>query len=152
VIAPLVHRVHVKAAPARAFELFASRMADWWPRGQTIGAAPHAQIIIEPRAGGRWFERDDAGNETQWGQVLDWEPPRRLLLDWQIGTNWRYDAALHTEVELTFVAAEDGGTVVTLEHRNLERFGANAATHAATLNGGWPGFVAGYGRFTDANS
>jgi hypothetical protein len=52
-IAPIVHSVDVRAAPARAFELFAGRMGDWWPRGRTIGAGPHAEIVVEPREGGR---------------------------------------------------------------------------------------------------
>ncbi len=136
-ITPLVRTVTVKAPPARAFELFANHIADWWPRGQTVGKKPHVALVIEPRAGGKWFETDEDGVETQWGQVLAWEPPTRLLLCWQLRTSWAFDPNLMTEVELTFAPA-DGGTLVTLEHRNLERFGATAVTHAASLGRGWP--------------
>jgi hypothetical protein len=76
-IAPIVRKVQVKAAPERAFELFAAHMADWWPKGQTIGKNPHAAIVVEPRAGGQWLERDADGAETHWGKVLAWEPPGR---------------------------------------------------------------------------
>ena len=76
-IAPIVRTIQVKAPPARAFDLFTSRIGDWWPKG--IGKAPHVAIVMEPRVGGRWFERDADGNETQWGKVLSWEPPARLL-------------------------------------------------------------------------
>ncbi len=148
-IAPIVRTVQVKAPPAQAFDLFVRRMEDWWPKGRTIGRNPHVAIIAEPRAGGRWFERDAEGAETPWGQVLAWEPPFRLLLAWQINSQWAYDPALFTEVELTFVAAEAGGTVVTLEHRHLERFGAGAAQHAQLLGGGWPGYLAAFGQFAD---
>ncbi len=79
-IAPVQCTVDVKASSARAFELFAQNMGVWWPRGKTPGASPHAALVIEPRKGGRWFERDAEGDETQWGKVLAWEPPRRLLL------------------------------------------------------------------------
>ncbi|HME27186.1 MAG TPA: SRPBCC family protein [Acetobacteraceae bacterium] len=151
-IAPIVHAVRVKATPARAFDLFASHMADWWPKGGTIGKAPHAAIVIEPRSGGRWFERDADGNETRWGKVLAWEPPSRLLLGWQINTQWGYDPDLLTEVELTFALAEGGGTLVTLEHRNLERFGADAARHAERLGGGWPTRIAQFAQYADAHS
>jgi uncharacterized protein YndB with AHSA1/START domain len=150
-IAPIVQSVEVRADPARAFDLFATRMADWWPRGRTIGANPHAAIVLEPKAGGRWFERDAEGAETDWGRVLAWEPPSRLLLGWQIGTDWRFDPELVTEVELTFAPAEGGGTRVTLEHRDLERFGADAKAHAGRLDGGWPGFLAEYARLADAS-
>ena len=149
-IAPIVRTVQVKAPPARAFELFATQMGHWWPKG--IGKAPHAAIVIEPRAGGQWFERDADGNETQWGKVLEWQPPSRLLLGWQINSQWDYDPELLTEVELTFVPAEGGGTLVTLEHRNLERFGADAARHAGKLDGGWPTHLAQYAQYADAHS
>ena len=150
-IAPIVRRVRVKAEPARAFELFAARMADWWPKSRTIGKQPHVAIIAEPRAGGQWLERDADGAETPWGKVLAWEPPARLLLGWQINTQWQFDPDFLTEVELTFVPAETGGTLVTLEHRNLERFGADAAAHAASLNGGWPVFIAEFVQYADRN-
>jgi uncharacterized protein YndB with AHSA1/START domain len=140
-IAPIVHRIEVKAPPARAFDLFATRITEWWPKGRTIGRNPHAAILIEPVAGGRWFERDAEGNETPWGRVLAWEPPSRLLLGWQINTQWAFDPDLVTEVELTFAPADGGGTLVTLEHRHLERFGTDAAAHAGRLKGGWPGFL-----------
>jgi uncharacterized protein YndB with AHSA1/START domain len=135
-IAPIECTVQVKLAPARAFDLFASHMQHWWPKG--IGKAPHAAIVVEPRAGGQWFERDAAGNETHWGKVLVWEPPSRLLLGWQINSGWSFDPDLLTEVEVTFAAAAGGGTLVTLVHRNLERFGTEAAAHTEKLRGGWP--------------
>ena len=151
-IAPIVRTVVVKARPARAFELFANHMEHWWPRGRTIGKSPHVAIVVEPHAGGRWFERDAQGVETHWGKVLAWEPPARLLLGWQINTQWMYDPGFVTEVELTFEPAEGGGTLVRLEHRNLERFGADAAKHAELLGRGWPTLVGEFAKYTDAHS
>jgi uncharacterized protein YndB with AHSA1/START domain len=148
-IAPILRSIQVKAAPARAFTLFATHMEHWWPKGRTIGKAPHAAIIVEPHAGGRWFERDADGNETHWGKVLAWEPPSRLLLCWQINCEWGYDPDLLTEVEVTFAPAQGGGTLVTLEHRNLERFGADAARHAEKLGGGWPTRLAEFAQYAD---
>jgi uncharacterized protein YndB with AHSA1/START domain len=92
-IAPIVRSVVVKAEPARAFELFTTRIQDWWLLGNaTIGRQPAVAVVLEPRVDGRWFERDAQGHETQWGKVLAWEPPHRLLLAWQtrrgIATCW----------------------------------------------------------------
>jgi uncharacterized protein YndB with AHSA1/START domain len=137
-IAPIAHSVEVKAPPDRAFELFAANMGAWWPRGRTPAKNPHVDIILEPREGGRWFERDSEGNESQWGKVLAWEPPRRLLLGWQLDHQFRYDAELLTEVELRFAPLSGGGTRVTLEHRDLERFGADAEALATKIRAGWP--------------
>src|SRR5579872_6101873 len=122
-IAPIVKTLTVQAPPERAFAAFTGRMGAWWPKGQTVGAKPHAEVVMEPRAGGRWFERDAEGAETQWGKVLAWEPPGRVLLAWQLNGQWAFDPDFVTELELTFTPARAGGTEVRLEHRNLERFG-----------------------------
>lgn len=146
-IAPVVHSVEVKAPPARAFELFTSQMGKWWPKGKTLAPKPHADVVVEPHPGGRWYERDIEGNEVQWGRVLAWEPPGRVLLGWQLNAQWRYDPDFLTEVELSFAALTGGGTRVTLEHRNLERYGADAEEYAGKLRGGWPTFVEHFARY-----
>lgn len=151
-IAPILHSVEVKAPPARAFDLFTAQMAAWWPRGKTVGRNPHVAIVVEPREGGRWFERDGEGNETEWGKVLSWEPPSRLLLGWQLTSEWGYDPNLLTEVELTFAPLAGGGTRVTLEHRNLERFGKDAEAHAASIRGGWPTMIGHFAQYADNHS
>jgi uncharacterized protein YndB with AHSA1/START domain len=147
-IAPIVRSVIVKCEPARAFELFTSRIQDWWPKGKTIGREPHVAVVIEPEVDGRWFERDAQGRETQWGKVLSWEPPHRLLLAWQIGADWAYHPELLTELELSFKAHAPGGTVVTLEHRHLERLGADAARVREMLDGGWPTLLGEFQKIT----
>jgi uncharacterized protein YndB with AHSA1/START domain len=148
-IAPIVRSVEIKAAPSRAFELFSRRMGAWWPSGKTVGN-PHVDIVIEPHAGGRWIEIDADGTETQWGEVLAWEPPSRLLLAWRLNAQWTYDPSFLTEVELTFAALAGGGTRVTLEHRDLERFGEDAEARRASLDGGWPTRLADFVAFADA--
>ena len=151
-IAPIIQSVEVKAAPERAFELFTRHIEAWWPRGRTVGKNPHVAIVMEPRDGGAWFERDAEGAETHWGKVLTWDPPSRLVLAWQLTSQWAYDPDFVTEVEMTFAPLAGGGTRVTLEHRNLERFGATAKTHAEALNGGWPRFLEAYRQYTDEHA
>lgn len=151
-IAPIVRSVVVKAAPARAFELFTTRMQEWWLLGKaSIGRQPAVAVVLEPCVDGRWFERDAQGHETQWGKVLAWEPPHRLLLAWQIGADWAFHSDLVTELELTFAARPTGGTVVTLEHRHLERLGTDAARHRDMLDGGWPTLLGEFQKLADAN-
>lgn len=145
-IAPIILSVEVKVSPARAFDLFTRRYADWWPKGRTPAKSPHVQVVMEPRPGGRWFEVDADGVETPWGRVLTWDPPGRLVLAWQLNSQFAYDPDFVTELELTF-SPEGDGTKVTLEHRNLERFGAEAGRMAGLLGGGWPGYLGGYAAF-----
>jgi uncharacterized protein YndB with AHSA1/START domain len=139
-IAPIIKSVTVAVPPDRAFALFTGSMGGWWQRGKTIGAKPHVEIVIEPRREGRWFERDEDGAETDWGRVLAWDPPGRVLLGWQLDASFSFDPNLTTEVEVTFVA-DGAGTRVTLTHRNLERFGDSAERIASQLAGGWPTLV-----------
>ncbi|MGH3971554.1 MAG: SRPBCC family protein, partial [Mycobacterium sp.] len=97
----VVRSVSVPLSPVRAFELFTMRMTDFWPKEHSIGNAEIAEVVLEPRSGGRWFERGIDGSECQWGRIAAWEPPRKVVLLWQIGVNWRFDPAFETEVEVT---------------------------------------------------
>lgn len=136
-IAPIKLAVSVKLSPDRAFEVFTGRMGEWWPKGKTIGKNPHRKVVIEPHAGGRWYEEDEGGTQSDWGRVIDWEPPHRLLLAWQLDASFTYDPDLETEVLLTF-QSDGTGTRVELEHTNLQRFGPSAERVAHQLAGGWP--------------
>lgn len=136
--APIRKSIHVNVAPARAFEIFTSGMSRWWLKTHTINPtkSPIKDIIVEPRAGGRWFERGEDGSQCEWGKVLAWEPPTRLLLAWQINGRWQFDASLVTEVDIRF-APDGSGTRVELEHRKLEALGEHAEAMAQAFAGGW---------------
>lgn len=69
-IAPARSAVEVRQDPAQAFALFAGRMIEWWQRG-TPGDTPAMAIVVEPRVGGRWFNRDAQGVESEWGMTTD---------------------------------------------------------------------------------
>ena len=144
--APVRKTVRVQAPPARAFEVFAVRMGSWWPKSHSVGASPQRDVILEPRPGGRWFERGEDGAECDWGHVLAWEPPSRLLLAWQLNAEWRFDRNLVTEVEIRFIPDGADATRVELEHRHLERFGdrAEAVRNSLDSPGGWGGILEGY--------
>jgi uncharacterized protein YndB with AHSA1/START domain len=120
-VTPVRRRIRVNSEPARAFDIFTKGMSRWWPREHSINRSPIRDIIMEPRAGGRWMERGEDGSECQWGKVLAWEPPTQLVLAWQINAQWQYDPELVTEVEVRF-SPDGDGTLVELEHR-LEGYG-----------------------------
>ncbi len=139
-VEPVVKSIRVKATAKRAFEVFTVNAARWWPEGHSINStkSPIKTIVIEPRGGGRWYEIGQDGSQCEWGKVVAWEPPKRVVLEWQINTDWVFDESLHTEVEVTF--AQDGDeTLVTLEHRFLERMGAKAVETRNMIDseGGW---------------
>ena len=97
---PLVHEFTVDCSPEHAFSVWAERTSLWWPGSHSVSGAPES-VDFEPRAGGRIVERAPGGEEHEWGRVLAWEPPRRLVYSWHL----RQDAADATEVEITFAPA-----------------------------------------------
>jgi uncharacterized protein YndB with AHSA1/START domain len=121
--APVKRSVSVDAPPELAFRVFTDGLDRWWPRSHSIGDSPMQTAVLEPKVGGRWYAKLENGAEAEWGDVLAWEPPRRLLLAWRIGADWQYDAALLTEVEVTFTPVGET-TQIELEHRLLENMGA----------------------------
>ena len=138
--------VVVDLPPERAFELFTADMTTWWPAAHHIGSAPIAEVVIEPRTGGRWYTRHEDGTETYTGFVQAWEPPGRLVVTWQIGADWKYHDDLVTTVEVQFRPDGDGRTRVSLEHRDLDAFGAGASAMKETFEaeGAWGATLAAY--------
>jgi len=136
--APVKKSVRVKAAPPRAFEIFTAGMSRWWLKTHSISAtkSPIKDVVLEPRVGGRWFERGEDGSECDWGKVLAWEPPARLLLAWQINAQFQPDPAVMSEVEIRFTP-DASGTTVELEHRHIERVGGAAAAMRDAFERGW---------------
>jgi hypothetical protein len=141
--APVKRSVVVKVGVERAFTAFTGNIGRWWPRSHSIGSTPAADIVLEPRPGGRCYELGTDGARCEWGKILLWEPPSRFILGWQLDANWKYDPTLITEVEVTFTALTDLETRVELEHRNLERFGdqAGRVREAIGSDGGWLGIL-----------
>ncbi|RUM95239.1 ATPase [Pseudaminobacter arsenicus] len=113
----------VRASTEEAFRAFIENFGRWWPPTYTIGRSPMKNAVIEPCEGGPWYEIGEDGAESQWGKVLAFEPPSRLLLAWRIGADWQYRKDLLTEIEVQFIAAGRGKTRVELEHRLLENMG-----------------------------
>ena len=138
--------VTVNVPIGKAFTVFTEGFDSWWPRTHKIGGTDLKRAVLERKQGGRWYEVDADGSECNWGRVLAWEPPARLVLAWQIDASWHYDPGLLTEVEVRFTAEGPEQTRVDLEHRDLDQFGdAREQIRAAfDSDGGWPGLLAAY--------
>jgi uncharacterized protein YndB with AHSA1/START domain len=114
----------VNAPPDIAWRVFTEKMGTWWPLGHyKIGKANAVDAVVEPRVGGRWYERGEDGSTCDWGRVLVWEPHSRLVLTWDITADWQFDPKLNTEIEVRFIADGKDATRVELEHRRLDRYG-----------------------------
>ncbi len=133
----------VGCSPDRAFAVFTREIGTWWPTRthHSIGREKIVQVVFEERVGGRIFERHADGGEADWGSVLVWEPPRRLVMSWHPGG----DASHATELEVRF-AEEDAGSRVDLEHRGWEIHAGEAAEMQGSYDSGWDEVLGYYAR------
>jgi len=131
-VPPVIKVVTVRCPPATAFKRFTEDLAAWWPLAtHHIGDDPQT-CVIEGRVGGRLYERSGAGAECVWGQIEQWDPPRRLSFTWQVRL-----AAEHTQrIDVTFAPAA-GGTRVELVHSGWEKLGEAAAARRDSYDQGW---------------
>jgi len=145
-VAPVRKSVSVHASAAHAFKVYTEGFDTWWPRTHHIGKAPLEKAVIELRAGGRCYGLSIDGTECDWGTVLVWDPPHRLVLAWQITHEWGYepDLAKASEVDIRFIPEGPDMTRVELEHRHFERHGAGGESIREAVNkpDGWSGLLA----------
>jgi hypothetical protein len=136
-VEPLHFSFEVNCSVEHAFEIWTKRIDTWWPRSHTISSDPNARVTLEPFVGGRIFERTPAGVEHEWGEVVSFEPARRLTYLWHI----RRDRADATEVEITFASTHKGSTRIEIEHRGWERLGEDAHAWRDRNNKAWAGLL-----------
>jgi uncharacterized protein YndB with AHSA1/START domain len=136
---PLRLSFAVACSVEHAWEIWTRRASLWWPAGHTVAGEPGLEIVFEPRCGGRIFERMQEGREEDWGEILMWEPPRRLTYLWHL----RADRADAIEVDIAFThdAENEGSTRVHIEHRGWERLGARGVERRERNHRGWQGVL-----------
>jgi uncharacterized protein YndB with AHSA1/START domain len=131
----------VACSPEHAFEVWTDRISQWWPKGHSVSSDPELDVVIEPRLGGRIYERTSAGDEHDWGEVTIWEPPRVFGYLWHIAQD-RSDA---TDVQVRF-DAEGDQTRVKIVHEGWERLGAKGPELQSRNRDGWAGVIPRYER------
>jgi uncharacterized protein YndB with AHSA1/START domain len=148
---PIRKTIEVAAPLETAFETFTEQISAWWPLdAHSIGAGRDdtttESVTVEGRVDGRLFERLSNGQEADWGRLLVWEPPERLVFTWHPGAD---DPSTATEIEVRF-APSGGGTRVELEHRGWERLGERAAQAQQGYDSGWDKVLARYAEAASA--
>jgi uncharacterized protein YndB with AHSA1/START domain len=90
--------------PQHAFDTYTGDIAEWWDPRYTASAETYEGVTIEPRVGGRIFERHRGGIEHNWGRVTVWEPGRRLVHTFALAQ----DPAHPSEVSIVLEPEGDG--------------------------------------------
>lgn len=83
------------------------------------------------------FERARDGREIDWGEILEWNPPRSLSYLWHIAAP-RDDA---TVVRIEFYADDSLHTRIEIEHSGWERLGDRGPDWRNRNVGGWNGVL-----------
>ena len=132
----------VKAPVDKAFRLFTDKFDQIKPRDHTMLDVDISESVLEPRVGGRVYDRGVDGSECRWARVLAYEPPSRLILSWDLNPRWQIesDPDRTSEWEVSFTAESDSRTRVEIVHRNLERHGEGweSVRDGVGSEQGWP--------------
>jgi len=116
-----------------AFAVFTEQIGSWWPlETKSVGQEESVGLVIEPQVGGRVYEQVRGGEEHDWGEILTWEPPHRIVFTWHPGRG----PETRQEVEVRFTNSENG-TRVDLEQRGWERLVATAEEIPDHYESGW---------------
>jgi uncharacterized protein YndB with AHSA1/START domain len=139
----------VVAAPIEtAFQVFTDDFGRFKPPEHNILGGELAETVFEPRVGGHIYDRGVDGRECRWARVLAFDPPRRLLLTWNISPTWQIeeDPARASEWEVRFESEGPDRTRVVIEHRHLDRHGEGwqSVSDAIGSQGGWPLYLSRY--------
>lgn len=132
--------IEVAAPIEHAFRVFTEGLDSWWPRDHHIGRVEMAVAILEPRAGGRWYELGVDGSQCEWGMVLAWDPPSHVALSWHLDGDFRFDPRHErsSRIDITFERLGARRTLVTLEHSGLDRHGDTWLRLRESITRGWP--------------
>lgn len=141
----------VPVGAERAFAAFTTDLATWWPRGFHLGAVEPVHFGLEPWTGGCWYERASDGSRCDWGRIVTWDRPRRLMVRWEIDNRWQPDPACASEVTVLFHRLGPDRTAVKVAHRGFDRMTGGAELHQTLVAGGtWDLLLARFDRSTAA--
>lgn len=131
--------VTVDCAVEEAFRVFTADALSWWPVETHSIHEDVDEIVFEPRVGGAVYEIGTSGERGHWATVLEWEPPHRLVLAWNI---LEREGDL-TEVEVRFLP-DGGATRVELEHRGWENVALDGPAKRGSYDIGWDAVLGKY--------
>ncbi len=132
--------VAVPAPQAEAFRIYTERQIEWQPREHLTVKAPRS-LVMEPRVGGRFYERGADGTEVVRGTITEWAPPGRLAVTWRIGPGWQPapDDENASVIVVEFNPVGPDSTEVVFTYTHLERHGEMAPMLRAAIANPGPG-------------
>jgi len=117
--------IDIKGTPSKVF----AAMLEQFGRKNTRPDGESLDLILEPKAGGRWYRDRGKGTEHLWGFVQVIKPP--VLLELSGPMFMSYPAINHVEIK---VEEGSGSCRVTLRHRAV---GMIDPEHRKGVTTGW---------------
>ena len=91
------------------------------------------------------------GSTCEWGKVLAYDPPNRVVLAWHTQPSWKHDPDPNhaSRVEVTFTDLGNGQTRVDLVHSEIDKHGAGWQEMAKEVGSGWGGILESFAQVAD---
>jgi len=125
--------ITVECVVEEAFRVFTKDAISWWPLdSHSIHGDEVKEIVFEEREGGEIYEVTADGRRGHWASVLEFEPPNRIVLAWNILER----ESSPTEVEVRFTL-DGNATRVDLEHRGWEAVEEDSEAKRDNYDSGW---------------
>lgn len=141
---PVVRTLAANCSRAHAYAIFTARIGEWWPAAFSASGVDLADVVIEPRVGGRVYEISKSGDQFTWGAVKAIQDGTAITMVWTLGVR----APDPTEVDVRFAGditgdVADGDLVanVTLRHSGFVSDDDHGRFESA---GGWAEVLSAY--------
>ncbi|UFU07735.1 SRPBCC domain-containing protein [Ruania halotolerans] len=100
--------VPLAADAAHAFSVYVAGL--WWPPAWSEDPERFERLVLQPRVGGRVLARYTGGREDDWGEVLDYQPGRRLQ------HTYAHASGVPSLITAEFVDRDEGGSDLHFRH------------------------------------
>ena len=102
---PITHEYPLSCSAGHAFATYTGRIGEWWDPRYTANADTLEAVTIEPRVGGRVYATHGDAGEDDWGEVIAWEPGKRLVHTFTLAQDARHPS----QVAVEFLPDEEEG-------------------------------------------
>ena len=120
-------------------------------KSHSLAPSGQKDVVIEPRAGGRWYEIGNDGAEQDWGKVVAYEAPERLLLIWPLNGEW-------PTIPISKRRSRSASPPTATTRSSTSSIATSSATArmpsrcaAKGMDGGWGELLAGYQAAAEAD-
>ena len=134
--------IKIKNNKKIAFDSFVNKFNKWWPEEYTWSGNVLEIINIEPKVNGKCYEIGPNHFRYDWGRVLKFEHPNKIVFTWQISPSRvpEPNPDKVSEIKIEFITINKSFTRTEFEHKCFSKHGDGWENYLETLKSeqGWP--------------